>query len=322
MELSDLKKLLWQENEIEREQRLEGHMVNDQNLPYGEVEIPKMPSENFFKEGNIFINKHHRFSEMPNHTHEFVEFNYMFSGSCTQYVNDKKIELQEGEIILLDKEIVQRIDPLEEKDILINILLKDESISTDIIINMVKSNGLVNGFLMNASNKFGKHDSFIHFHCGRNEEVQSILQKLILEYYQKKRYYMRSVNLLLSLLLINLTRAIEEESLEDQQEKDEEIIRILRFIDAHFTTVTLKELSDQFGYNSNYMSNKLKKETGQSFKELINSARYQTALKLMQETDKSIEEIAYSIGFDTLPSLYKLFSRFTDKTPKELRKQM
>src|SRR5699024_10987141 len=129
-------------------------------------------------------------------------FNYMLSGSCTQYVNDKKVVLQEGEIILLDKDIVQRIDPLGQNDLLINILLKDESITTEIIINMVKSNGLVNEFLMNASNKTGKHDAFIHFHCGENEEIQEIIQKLIAEYLQKQRYYMRAANLLLSLLLI------------------------------------------------------------------------------------------------------------------------
>lgn len=322
MRFSELKDMLWAENEVEQIQRTKGYNVNDQNLPFGEVEIPKMPSSNFFKEGNIFINKHHRYSAMPSHTHEFVEFNYMLSGSCTQYVNDKKVVLSEGEIILLDKDIVQRIDPLGQEDLLINILLKDESITTDIIINVVKSTGLVNEFLMNASNKAGEHDAFIHFHCGKNEEVQELIQKLILEYYQKKRYFMRAANLLLSLLLINLTRAIEEESLDNYQKKDEEIITILKYIDSHFRQLSLKTLADEFGYNANYLGNKIKKETGRTFQELINSIKYQTVLELMKETDKSIEEIAYEVGFNSLPSLYKLIARFTDKTPKQLRIQL
>lgn len=322
MNETELKEILWEENEIEKIQRTKGYNVNDQNLPFAEVEIPKMPGSNFFKEGNIFINKHHRYSEMPSHTHEFVEFNYMLSGSCVQYVNDKRVELNEGEIILLDKEIVQRIEPLTQKDLLINILLKDESITTDIVINMVKSTGLVNEFLMNASNKAGKHDAFIHFHCGKNQEVQEIIQRLILEYYQKRKYYMRAANLLLSLLLIELTRVIEEESLDNYQEKDEEIINILKFVDSHFRQLSLNDLAKKFGYNSNYMGNKIKKETGRTFQELINSLKYQTALELMQETDKSIEEIAYDVGFYSLPSLYKLFARFTDKTPKQMRNQL
>ncbi|MGG5315301.1 AraC family transcriptional regulator [Enterococcus sp. AZ072] len=322
MDFTELKRQLRAENEIEREQRIEGYNVNDQHLPYDEEAVPKMPSESFFKEGNIFINKHHRYSEMPAHTHEFVEFNYMLSGSCVQYVNDKRIELKEGEILLMDKEIVQRIDALEEKDILINILLKDDSITTEIVVNMVKSNGLVNEFLMNASNDYSSHDAFIHFHCGDNKEVQSIVHRMMLEYFSKKNYFMRAMNLLLSLVMIELTRVIEEDSLEQSNERDEEILDILRYIEAHYTHLTLTRLSKHFGYNSNYISNKLKKETGRSFQELINSLRYQTALELMEETDKSLEEIAYDLGFETVPSLYKLFAKYTDKTPKELKKSI
>mgnify|MGYP001363719786 CR=1 FL=1 len=322
MDFNELKKQLWAENEIEQEQRIEGYNVNDQHLPYEEEAIPKMPGESFFKEGNIFINKHHRYSEMPAHTHEFVEFNYMLSGSCVQYVNDKRIELQEGEILLMDKDIVQRIDALEEDDILINILLKGDSITTEIVVNMVKSNGLVNEFLMNASNDYGSHDAFIHFHCGNNQEVQAIVHRMMLEYFNKENYYMRAMNLWLSLLMIELTRAIEEDSLEQSSEQNEEILNILRYIEANYASLTLTKLSKHFGYNSNYISNKLKKETGRSFQELINSLRYQTALELMEETDKTFEEISYDLGFETVPSLYKLLAKYTEKTPKELKQSI
>lgn len=319
MNFEELKQLLWKENDIERVQRIEGHNVNDQNLPYEEIKVPRMPKERFFKEGNIFINKHHRYSKMPAHTHEFVEFNYMLSGSCVQYVNGEKITLNQGEILLLDKEIVQRIDVLGENDILINILLKGESITTDLVVNRVRSNGIVNEFLMNASNDYGSHSAVIHFPSGHNENVQLVMQKLILEYYNKKNDYMRSMNLLMSLLIIELTRAVEEDSF---QQQDDEIVHILRYIEVHYRTVALKQLSAHFGYNLNYISNKLKKETGKSFKELLNYTRYKASLELIKETDKSFEEIAYEVGYETVSSLYKLFAKFTTDTPKELRKSL
>lgn len=319
MDFEELKIKLWQENKIEREQRLEGHNVNDQHLPFEEIAIPKMPEANFFTDGNIFINKHHRYSEMPAHTHEFVEFNYMLSGHCVQYVNEQRIDLQAGEILLMDKDIVQRIEPLGQDDILINILLKGDSITTGIIVNMVKSNGLVNEFLLSASNDYSDHNAFIYFRSGQKKEVQEIVHKMILEYYQKENYYMRSINLLLSLLMIELTRVIEIDSLENSQEQDEEIVTILRYIEGHFTALTLSDLAQYFGYNSNYMSNKLKKETGYSFQKLVNNMRYQTALDLLRETDKSLEDIAHDVGFEAVPSLYKLFSKYTDQTPKTVK---
>ena len=86
--------------------------------------------------------------------------------------------------------------------------------------------------------------------------------------------------------------------------------------------MTLQELARHFGYNANYLSNKLKKETGSSFQELVNSLRYKTKIELMRETDKSFEDISYEIGFETIASLYKLVGKYTDLTPKELQKRL
>lgn len=322
MDFNELIEYLFEDNDVEKEQKVGGYNVNDQNLPFDKVPVPKMPESPFFNEGNIFINKHHRYSEMPAHTHAFVEFNYMLSGSCIQHVNGQKIELQQGELLLMDRETVQCINALGEKDILINILLKENSITSELLMNMVKSNGLVSEFLLNASSKYGNHENFIHFHCSNDINIQDIIKRLLLEYYNKTNYYMRSMNLLLSLLLIDLTREIEEDNIESFKDSKESIITILRYIEANFKTSTLENTANYFGYNSNYLSNKLKKETGYSFKELVNNTRYKVAIALMNETDYSIETISREIGFETTSSLYKLFAKFNDKTPKELQKSM
>ena len=114
---------------------------------------------------------------------------------------------------------------------------------------------------------------------------------MILEYYNKDRYYIRSVNLLVSLLLIELTRFMENKSIENNEEDEQEIISILRYIEIHYKTLTLASLSQHFGYNPNYLSNKLKRKTGQSYKEIISYLRYRVVLELMEETDDSVEEI-------------------------------
>ncbi|MDK1727990.1 AraC family transcriptional regulator [Dellaglioa algida] len=321
MDFESLKQILLEEDNVEREQRIEGHNINDQNLPFEKVKIPKMPEGDFFSDGNIYINKHHRYSAMPDHTHEFVELNYMLSGSCTQYVDGKKIELKEREILLMDKDIVQSIDELGENDILINILIKDDSITTAIIVNLAKSKGVVNEFLLNASSEYRNHDSFLYFRCANKVEVQEAMSRMIIEYYSKDNYYMRAMNLLLSLLLINLSRVVEEDSLEKHQESDDNILEILRYIESHYTELNLNGLSSKFGYNPNYMSDKLKRETGYSFKNLINNMRYQAALSLMRETDKTFSDISYEIGFSSTPSLYKLIAKYTNKTPKELKER-
>ena len=322
MNYSEVKALLWQEHEIEKEQREGGYNVNYQNLPYESVDVPKIPEDYYFEKGNIFISKQYRYAPVPRHTHEFVEFNYMLSGTSTQYINGEKYVLRTGDILLFDRESIHEIDELGENDILINLLLKEESITTEIIVNMVKSNSLVNQFLMDISNQYTSHNKFIYFHCSDNEAVQEIMKKILVEYFGRKKYFLHAINLLLSVLLIELTRVIENENMRQSAKDNSEIIEILKYIDTHYKNLTLMDLAEHFGYNSNYISNKIKKETGKTFQSLINYSRYQLALELMSDTDKSLEEIAYDVGFNAVPSLYKLIAKYTKTSPSTLRKAL
>lgn len=318
----DVKELLWQEHEIETEQRVQHHNVNYQNLPYESVAIPKIPEDNYFEKGSVFISKQYRYAPVPKHTHEFVEFNYMLSGKSIQYINGKKYILQTGDILLFDRESIHEVEALGEDDILINLLLKEDSITTDIVVNMVRANSLVNQFLIDISNSYTSHTNFIYFNCSKNNAVQEIMHKILIEYFGEKNYYMHSLKLLLSILLIELTRVLEDENINQTAKDNSEIIEILRYIDNNAKALTLKQLADHFGYNPNYLGNKIKKVTGKSFQSLVNNSRYQSIMELMVETDKTFEEIAYEIGFKSVSSLYKLIRKYTDQAPNELRKEL
>lgn len=310
MDISELKKMLMVENEIEKSQKRTGKNINDQNLPWDKVKVPAVPDVNFFQEGNIVLSKHHRYSKMPEHQHEFVEFNYMLSGKCIQYVNKKKTVLNQGEILLMNKNTVHSIEALGKNDILINVLLKNESINTEIIVNMAKSGGIINEFLLNASNEHSNDNSYILFKTTANYNVEKIMLDLILEYFDKNNYYMRAMNLLLSLLLVELTRYVEKDRRKKLSEEHEKLIEVLRYIEMNYAELTLTKLAEVFGYNPSYLSEKLKKYTGYSFQNLLNITRYQRARELINETDYSHEQIAYKVGYESLGSLYKLLKKY------------
>lgn len=74
----------------------------------------------------INIRKHTRFVEFPAHKHNYIEFNYVYKGKLTEIIHNKKIELQEGEIIFLNKNITHAIEKSLEGDIIINFIIKPE----------------------------------------------------------------------------------------------------------------------------------------------------------------------------------------------------
>lgn len=323
MNIEEILKYFLKENEIEITQKLSGQNINDQNLHFDKESIPKMPKDNFFKSGNIFINKHNRYSEMPQHTHEFVEFNYMLSGKSVHYVNNEKIELNTGDLLLMDRDVVQKIETLNTNDILINILIKGESISTDLVVDMAKASGLVNHFFINASSLFGNHNRYIHFELETDTSITLLLEKILIEYFNQKSNYSRALNLYMSLLIIELSRFIENTSnlSFEELEYDSDIVEILAYIEANIATVTLSNLSEYFGYNQNYLSNKLKTETGMPYQQLLNKAKYNLLIKYLQNTNKTLEEISSKIGYKNIPSIYKLLSKYTNMTPNEIRQK-
>jgi AraC-like DNA-binding protein/mannose-6-phosphate isomerase-like protein (cupin superfamily) len=276
--------------------------------------------KDLFLHDNIFINKHPRYEKMEAHKHSFVEINYMYSGSCIQYVDGQRIILKEGQLLLMDKETVHRILPLEENDILVNILLKHDTISTDILSQIVQSQSMIFDFLKNAAIVDTDHKHHLILETEDNEYVQYQLQSLIREFYNQDKYSDQTMKLLLSLIFIELSRHLESQTLRQAAPAQSELILILGYMDKHYNNLTLKELAEQFGYNPNYLSNKLKTETKLSFSQLIERKKLSMAMFYIRENVYSMEEIAHKIGYESPSAFFKLFKKYYKITPLQYKK--
>jgi len=63
-----------------------------------------------------------------------------------------------------------------------------------------------------------------------------------------------------------------------------------------------------------------KRKTKKKFMEFVNETRMAHARKLIQETDKSILEVAYESGYESASYFYRLFSTYYNTTPLLYRK--
>ena len=71
--------------------------------------------------------------------------------------------------------------------------------------------------------------------------------------------------------------------------------------------------------NPSYFSTLFKQSCGSSFKEYLNSIRIEESKKLLAATDRSILDIALSIGFEDQSYFTKVFKKYTGLTPKQYR---
>jgi AraC-like DNA-binding protein len=82
---------------------------------------------------------------------------------------------------------------------------------------------------------------------------------------------------------------------------------------------TVKYLADQVSLSPGYLSDLLKKETGKNAQDHIHFYLIEEAKNILLNTNKSVGEIAYSLGFEYPQYFNKLFKKKTGKTPVEFR---
>lgn len=98
------------------------------------------------------------------------------------------------------------------------------------------------------------------------------------------------------------------------------ITRILEYIARHFNeNISLHTIAADLGYSYQYISRIFNDKIEIKFKTLLNQYRYEYSRQLLLETSKSITEIAYESGFQSIRNFNFVFSEFANITPSEYR---
>lgn len=97
-------------------------------------------------------------------------------------------------------------------------------------------------------------------------------------------------------------------------------LEIINYIDSHLSQpILIENLAEMMGYNVNYFSSKFKKVFDLPPQIFILKKRLNTSIKYLAETDLSIEQIAYSCGFNSCAYYIRQFKNEFLMTPKQFR---
>jgi len=96
---------------------------------------------------------------------------------------------------------------------------------------------------------------------------------------------------------------------------------ILDYVEDNFTRqLDVPSIAAHFGLNEDYFYRLFKKYTGQTPTTFINQLRVRYSKQLLRNTDMSISEISYQVGYGSSSYYAKMFSRFNDQSPTSYRK--
>lgn len=102
---------------------------------------------------------------------------------------------------------------------------------------------------------------------------------------------------------------------------DERMLKIMKYLDDNIgQPLNLKTISEKFNMSERSMSRLFQSRLNISFLQYLKTLRIIMALEMILKTNKSLSEIAYEVGYETLGAFSNTFYTITKSRPSDLRK--
>jgi len=303
----------------EEQSILDGKSAIQKDL-YTSQENFVIDSKKLLEKGRLIeVRPHTRFAHFPKHGHTYVEMVYMCSGCTTHIINGtERIQLAEGDLLLLNQNATQEILPATEKDIAVNFIILPQFF--DRPFSMIEQDNVLRDFLISTLSKGNTMSNYLHFRAKDVLPVKNLVENMIWTLLNKRAETNSIIQTTMGLLFMNLSQFTDKLNQDNPHQYDRNIVfAVLKYIEIHYKDGTLSDISDELGQSTYNVSRLLKKHTGFNFKELLQQRKLQQAAYLLTQTPLSAESIMGAIGYDNSSYFYRKFRERYGCSPKEYR---
>lgn len=251
---------------------------------------------------------------MPHHHfHNAYEIYYALSGERYYFIKDKTYQIKKGDLVLINDYTTHRA------------ITTNNSPFSFILCNF-KKNFLYDLAKIADGDLYKCFTKNVHvIHCDDNTApiIENLLYTMLREYQEKNtRYndYIKTslVQFLLYIMRLNIPKT---EHTPNYQNSTHRIIdESIGYINNNFSEeITLESISKMFYITPQYFSKTFKKLTDMTFIEYLNSVRIKEAQKLLATTDKSINIIGETVGYNNNTHFCRMFKKIAGISPRAYR---
>jgi AraC-like DNA-binding protein len=145
---------------------------------------------------------------------------------------------------------------------------------------------------------------------------ERLLLDMANEHTIRKRFFTHKIRGSFLLLLGDVARHVTS-TYTEQDETGHKVDLILKHIREHYDKpLTNKEIGEHFNFHPVYINRLLVKYTGTSLHQYLINYRISLAVNLLQNSGKTITEIAYETGFKDVNYFSKCFKKTVGLSPK------
>lgn len=266
----------------------------------------------------IAVRKHARFREYPEHSHNFIELTYVYSGTITHVVDGTEIVLNRGEFIMYDQHVKHSVKFAGENDIAFNIIVLPEYI--EYLSTLLENENQMSNFLFHSIFNYDNSGMYMVFKVGDSLSIAELMERIFECLYSESNFKDPMIKLLLGELLLKLTEKQEKVFLESKDTYNSHIMHLIsEYIKKHYQEANLKDLASLLHVPDYQICKIIKKHTGKTFKELLQDERMYKCKKLLRTSNLPVAEMMNAIGYENATYFYKVFKQYFGMTPKEYK---
>lgn len=220
--------------------------------------------------------------EFELHGHDYFEFEYILKGEGYVGINDDKHIIKEGDVVFINPMDLHSCKA-DEEIMTVTVHFNISNVDPN-LVDIVNANSCV----MKATDK-----------------MKECFLNLVDEKTQKSDFrYLAYRNLIERIVLL----FIRERCANVNNDLPKEIVYSIGYIKQNFRKeLSLKKISNEFGYSEAHFCRLFKKITGKTFTEYLTDVRIMYAKNLALNENYSITQICYESGFGSVRSLTRAF---------------
>lgn len=248
------------------------------------------------KSDKLYVKKHTATQRPYYHSHAFYEIIFVQNGKCGffHYPSGERYLIDRGSACIVAPGSVHALERAGKRDVILKAVVPKE---------------IFDGIFID-SERVKKGEISVFENVG--DRAQSYFQNFVAENGKDTPLSRISEKGWLSLFLAELYRKKEE--------KGGDIVEKLDiYLDNNLKNARLCDFAAYVGYNPDYVSRVIKRDTGASFRDAVETEKLAQAKVLLSTTDMPVERVAAECGYANASGLYKQFTATYGITPARYR---
>ena len=265
----------------------------------------------------ITIRPHTRFAAFPAHSHDYVKILYMLRGQTVHDLPGREpLTLACGELLMINCQATHAIRLCGEENVGVNFIVQpaffDEAIAA------VGQSNALGRFLMDALKRGESTVPYLHFRVAQVQAVQSLLESILFSMLDGHPAGQRMLKTAMTLLMMHLLEHTGQLSLPETG-GNALVVAALEEIRQNYATISLKDFAAAHHVSAAYLSQTVRRATGESCTRLIQRQRMVQARRLLRETQLPVSDVCAAVGYANTGHFYHLFQQETGMSPRAYR---